>query len=394
MLEREQAEIIDFTELSQLLDWIKAAQMFVEAGSGELLSEKLMKTIGNKFPQAPKEMQQFSDAYSFNHVAMMSSLAKSFNSCYNQKALIKESKKLAPALSLIYPFIDKFIKSCINQSNAKMQLDLIHRNFKNGHYARSIIILREFYITLFAEAFKLRSNEYRQKIENNAINLVAIKKNKDAKFKLSHQDKEREKRVYSYLISIFPQNAIDDIIEQWNAIRPLRNISSHIKTIQDKHDYGDLKKELENYIDRAENHLNELLPFFEKARGQSKIFKELIDSNKLAPEKFFLIVNEGMHPILDDLKRQYGTSIRYAVLSAGNISLNDEQQIAIKCKEIVEQNPGVEYLIVPSGLPYIITTVYNTIFQVTSNHPIFLQFDRDTNTYEEKNLDPRRIILD
>lgn len=107
----------------------------------------------------------------------------------------------------------------------------------------------------------------------------------------------------------------------------------------------------------------------------------------------FVIANEGVHPLVEDLKRQYGPDIRYEVVTRGNIGLDCEKDIAKRVKEIVEAHRGEEFAVVPSGLPYIITVVYNTLLQITSRHPLYLQFDRDAERYIEKKLDPRKLLL-
>ncbi len=43
-------------------------------------------------------------------------------------------------------------------------------------------------------------------------------------------------------------------------------------------------------------------------------------------------------------------------------------------------------------MPYLITIVYNTLWQMTSKHPIYLQYDRETGEYKEKILDPRKFL--
>ncbi len=123
------------------------------------------------------------------------------------------------------------------------------------------------------------------------------------------------------------------------------------------------------------------------------LLQALTDKQKKSPSRLYLLANEGVHPIVEDLKKQYGKDIRYAVVTRGNVALNSEADIAKRVKEIVEANHGAEFVIVPSGLPYIVTVVYNTILQITSKHPVYLQLDRDAGRYIEKTLDPRKLML-
>ncbi len=123
------------------------------------------------------------------------------------------------------------------------------------------------------------------------------------------------------------------------------------------------------------------------------LFKKLLKERVTVPPRLYLIVNEGVHPIVEDLKKQYGADIRYEVVTRGNVSLDEEAQIARRVKEIVEANHGAEFVIVPSGLPYIVTVVYNTVLQITSKHPVYLQLDREKGRYIEKTLDPRKLMF-
>ena len=125
-----------------------------------------------------------------------------------------------------------------------------------------------------------------------------------------------------------------------------------------------------------------------------QLLNAILTANKLStPNRLYLIVNEGVHPIVEDLKKQYGADIRYEVVTRGNVSLDEEAQIARRVKEIVEANHGAEFVIVPSGLPYIVTVVYNTVLQITSKHPVYLQLDREKGRYIEKTLDPRKLMF-
>ncbi len=125
----------------------------------------------------------------------------------------------------------------------------------------------------------------------------------------------------------------------------------------------------------------------------SLLLKELLDKHHNTSPRLYLIVNEGVHPIVADLQKQYGADIRYEVVARGNVSLDQEAAIARRVKEIVEANHGAEFVIVPSGLPYIVTVAYNTILQITSKHPLYLQLDRDAGRYIEKTLDPRKLMF-
>ncbi|MHA1279626.1 MAG: hypothetical protein ACTSQ8_20680 [Candidatus Helarchaeota archaeon] len=94
-------------------------------------------------------------------------------------------------------------------------------------------------------------------------------------------------------------------------------------------------------------------------------------------KRVFVVVNEGVHPITEFLKNQYGSDITIEVVTWGNVSMEEDRKIADRVKEIAHKYSEVEFVLVPSGLPYIITLIYNTLHQVTSRHPVYLQFDRE-----------------
>lgn len=125
---------------------------------------------------------------------------------------------------------------------------------------------------------------------------------------------------------------------------------------------------------------------------QSLLEQILVKSPPPTP-RLYLIVNEGVHPIVEDLKKQFGEDIEYEVVTRGNVTLEEEAQVARRVREILEKHHGREIVIVPSGLPYLITVVYNTVLQITSKHPVYLQLDRENNCYVEKVLDPRKLML-
>ncbi len=123
------------------------------------------------------------------------------------------------------------------------------------------------------------------------------------------------------------------------------------------------------------------------------LLKELQAKQEPVAPRLYLIVNEGIHPIIEDLKKQYGEDIEYEVVTRENVKLDQEAEVARRVKEILPKYHGREIVIVPGGLPYLITVVYNTVYQITAKHPVYLQLDRDNNRYIEKTLDPRKLMF-
>jgi len=153
---------------------------------------------------------------------------------------------------------------------------------------------------------------------------------------------------------------------------------------------ADIQKWFQDAQDFLQNF--ETLPETAKTR-LLQLARQILAMAEPQANRLYLIVNEGVHPIVDDLKKQFGQNILCEVITSGNVTLQEEKNVAAKVKEIVEQNRDKQIVIVPSGLPYLITVVYNTVFQITSRHPLYLQLDRERSLYVEKNLDPRKLIL-
>lgn len=162
-------------------------------------------------------------------------------------------------------------------------------------------------------------------------------------------------------------------------------------------DYIKPSKEIErikNWVKDSYNILNTIQNIPDTKQKQlKKELKEILKISSGKKIRCYIVVNEGIHPVVEDLKKQYGDQIRYEVVTRGNVDLNDERKIVSRVKEILKKHHGAEFVIVPSGLPYLITMVYNTVLQITSKHPIYLQLDREKGRYVEKVLDPRKLML-
>ncbi|RMD89833.1 MAG: hypothetical protein D6813_10055, partial [Calditrichaeota bacterium] len=67
------------------------------------------------------------------------------------------------------------------------------------------------------------------------------------------------------------------------------------------------------------------------------LLQTLYEKSNDAP-RLYLIVNEGVHPIMEDLKQQFGENIEYEVVTRGNVTLEEEAQVARRVKEILEKH--------------------------------------------------------
>ncbi|GEM_PF-3349629 len=110
--------------------------------------------------------------------------------------------------------------------------------------------------------------------------------------------------------------------------------------------------------------------------------------------KLFIIVNEGLHPIVPALQDQFGRQITVEVLTRGNVPMDAEKIIAQKCRTLAEKYRDYQIYIVPSGFPYLAVAAYNVLQQTLARHPIWLQYDRESGKYLKKNLDPRKLLTE
>ncbi|MHB2156388.1 hypothetical protein ACX8XN_18600 [Calditrichota bacterium GD2] len=116
------------------------------------------------------------------------------------------------------------------------------------------------------------------------------------------------------------------------------------------------------------------------------------EKRKKERSRLFVIVNEGIHPILPALRQKYGKNIKYKILTAGNVELDMEKTVAQQCKKIAEQYHDYQIFLVPGGYSYLSITAYSVFQQSMGRHPIWLQYDPGQNRYVEKDLSPRRLL--
>ena len=111
--------------------------------------------------------------------------------------------------------------------------------------------------------------------------------------------------------------------------------------------------------------------------------------------KLILITNQGLHPVIPKLKKQYGENCKFIILTEGNVELskNFAKNIAKKTKDIIFDNLDMEIFVVWTGMPIYNTVVFNTAKEVTKKEPTALLWNKDLDSYEEYNLNPRELIF-
>ena len=153
----------------------------------------------------------------------------------------------------------------------------------------------------------------------------------------------------------------------------MRNAAGHIKNIQQKEtiDFMQLKVELKNHILNSKDLFKSMQGFFPESLKQKEHIKSILTDRK--DMRFFIIVNEGLHPILPSLYQQFGKQLRYEILTTGTVGLDEETEIAQKVHKIAMESDPYQFYVVPSGYPYLAVTVYNVLQQTMARHPIWLQ---------------------
>lgn len=295
----------------------------------------------------------------------------------------------------------------INDDKLAVQLKAVRKNMLDGAFSRSVIILRETYITLLMDVFGLTTNLDREKVERVLINRVYWYLTEDIeKPVLSEFEISLAKDTLEILTAVFGKKAIQTFFKEWGEIRKIRNGAGHVKNIviekkkrsiegaSDEssfyNKFKDLRKELEAHIEQTDLLFGEMIKQKPVAKNFNNEIRLLLDNKK--DSRLFVIVNDGVHPVLKGLQMQYGNDIKYKILTSGNTSMDAEKEIAFKCRQISEEYPNFTFYLVPSGFPYLAVAAYNVLQQSLSKHPVWLQFDRDSGKYLEKNLDPRKLL--
>ncbi len=396
--------ILDMTGLVDLLQWMKGAQMFVEGGSARILFEKIKHISGDQFGGVARNFQEFIDAYAFNYVADLPEKASEFQKVYRAKDFRRQVRNRFPVFALIHPYLLNFVSLFSEVDDLKMQLGATRRNFEDGAYSRAVIILRETFITFMMKMLQLKKNNERMKVERFIINRVYWQQASDSdKTPLSEPDSRKAAEIYKLLTTVFDKQLVDTFFQEWGLIRDMRNNAGHIRQRRtgsqkkeknkdsDLTKFESLKSELAQHIKTAEHLFGSMCEKLPLPDEKITIIKSYLENNH--QNVLFVIINEGMHPILPKLRKQYGRNINYKVLTTGNVALHAEKELAEKAHELARKNHNMSFYLIPGGLPYMAQVVYNVLQQTLSRHPVWLQYDRDKKKYVEKNLDPRKLLF-
>lgn len=112
-------------------------------------------------------------------------------------------------------------------------------------------------------------------------------------------------------------------------------------------------------------------------------------------KKIFLITNQGLHPVEKKLKKTFGDDIVVKQITKGNLpySLKYGSVIAKEVRNWIFEIEDGDIYIVWSGLGIYNSIVYQVIYQTLSKRPIFVLFNKETDSYEEWDIDPRKLIF-
>jgi len=397
----EVAPVVHLRSYLDMNEWIRAARRFVQYGDGDLLLDKLsaqgLGTDGWKLLEAFKE---FIGNLQLNFVTQIAPSAERVSNLFTGK-VYRELHNISP-YALLHPLLEKRLNLFLGSDPQwQRQWRIANWFYSNRQYSQALIVMREMLITFTGELLGLkifRQYDREQKIAYLHTYLSLYNQPDQLRKKLSALQIEEIQPSLHKVENVLGAELFNNWRHLIQNIQEARNHVGHALMRQGKKtEYIKPSEEIERlkkWIQQSKVVLNEIwnLPS-EQRRMIIKSLKKVLKIAKGGKVRCFIIVNVGVHPVVEDLIKQYGEDLRYEVITRGNVELENEVQIARRVKEAVEKNREAEFVLVPSGLPYIITTVYNTILQITSKHPIYLQFNREKGCYEEKILDPRKLIF-
>ncbi|GAB4375338.1 MAG: hypothetical protein Kow0042_20700 [Calditrichia bacterium] len=391
------APVVHLKSYLDMNEWIRAAKRFIQYGDGDLLIEKLAVYDSEKqLDGFLKAFRSYVDNLRLNYVSQIAPSAQN---------LVKEYKGSAQEyLQRIAPFrlLEPAIRERLNlllqrESEWRKQWRIAEWFFSSRQYSQAVIVLREALYTFVCELVGLRiwSRKVRESEAKEIIYCL-----KSAYEPARNQIRINLPPARTNLIEKIIKLVSPELGQRWASllyeVDEARNLVGHAlmrggRKVETEVKVEDQIKRLSELIEETYSVLGNIESLPEPNLDQLiELLKQLTGA---PPPRLYLIVNEGVHPIVEDLKKQFGEEIEYEVVTRGNVELGEEAAVARRVKEILEQHHGKEIVIVPSGLPYLITVVYNTVLQITSKHPVYLQLDRENNRYVEKVLDPRKLML-
>ncbi len=395
------APVVHLNSLLEMNEWIRAARRFVYYGDGDLLLSKL-----KPFSQS-HEMDAFYQAFEnlvntlqLNFVTQVAPAARKVQQKLNRP--VRRQLNLIPPLRLLSNLIKQRLEMFTrDEPEWRQQWRLAEWFFRNRQYSQSLIVLREtlFTFTTLLIGGKTRSREDREEKAGKLHFILATEENTTELQKSFRQ--EQIEKIHQMLNKIRKMLG-DSLYETWRAlindIQKARNRVGHALTVgKGKDEIVDPTEQIQKLQEWIQTSV-QVLERIHQINNESgerlrNILRKILKVTTFQNNRVFIIINEGIHPIVDDLKKQFGDDILFEVVTRGNVEIEEEKNIVKKVQEIVLKYRGSEFVIVPSGMPYLITLVYNTLYQITSKHPIYLQYDRDAGQYREKLLDPRKLLF-
>ncbi|GAB4343030.1 MAG: hypothetical protein Kow0037_30860 [Calditrichia bacterium] len=398
------APVVHLGAYLDMLEWIRAATRFTRYGDGDLLVQKLREYFTGK-KEAPeeflKEFQTFTDNLQFTFVSQVPKTASLTLSQLNSQT--KKSLFSVGPYQVLHPEIMNQLKFFNAEAEEwERQWRVAEWFYDNRQYTRSLIVLRECLVTFTCGLLgisdgKLQNREMKASYLHNYL-ICADEPERLEKWGLSGGQIESIRSQ----VRLLRETVGNEVFEKWTGllktVHEARNRVGHAlikgKGRDEFVDPAEQIRLLRTWIREVKEIFDDLSEKNESGgKRLSQILQKIMEATTQAPGRLFLIVNEGVHPIEADLKRQYGENIAVEVVTRGNVTLREEKEVAERVRRILAKHPGKEVAIVPSGLPYLTTTVYNTVFQISSRHPVYLQLNRESGRYEEKNLNPRQLLL-
>jgi len=395
----EETGIAPVVHLQSYLDmhqWIRAARRFVQYGDGDLLIQKLGQTLppDEAIQKFLTEFRRFVDNIQLNFVTQIPSQGRKVLTALTKP--VKAQLRKIPPYQLLNPLLRQRLQMFeADEKEWLLQWRIAEWFVQNRQYSQAIIVLREVLITFTAELLELPKMSFsvREK-QVSYLHTYLVFWDDSEKLRKRSLTEQQIREFQDQMLTI-REIIGEDLLNRWRSlileINEARNLTGHALM------RGGSNREMidpEEQIERIHQWIFTVKEVFQALEANeqklAKAFKHIIRFLFSESKRVFVIVNEGIHPIRAQLTQQYGSDMIAEVVTQGNIDLTDEQRIVQRVQEIVAKYPDAQFYLVPSGLPYLITLVYNTLLQITSTHPVYLQYDREERKYLEKDLNPRK----
>lgn len=395
------APVIELSSYLEMMDWIDAAKRFIQYGDAnqflcmpEINENEALKNWTTQFKQLSYNLQ-------LNYISQVTYRASMLRNA-TTKSIKEALQQITPYGLLKRPVSDQLAYFTEKTTDWEHQWKVADWFYENRQYSQSVIVLREMLLTFTCDFMGWKNNRKTREEKASYLHTYLIyhnNRNMLRRFKISDDRCIRIDSMANQVSEIIDVTVFNEWCDLIKSVQDARNNIGHAM-IKAKHSdknidpLADIEK-IQSWISISSEIMKHIWSMDQKKKNQVAKTLEAIYNIGVnnARERLFIIVNAHLHPILDVLRNQYGKNLKYAIVSHGNVGTKKENELARRVQEIINEHRDFEYVVVPGGMNYMVTVVYGTIFKITNKHPLFLHYNAGTKQYEEKNLDPRDLLL-